>query len=138
MPQDDKNHAPQAAQEQLVPLSVGPSRKGVAGRPPGHPKTGGRKKGTPSKTPLVAQAIANRHSPDAVDYLVAVMQGKRFARNGAWVYPSVYTRTQAACKILDVAEMPAKRSLLGGQPVLVNITIGDTATQPVTIEGGSA
>ncbi len=135
MPQDD-NHAPQAAQE-LVPLSVGPSRKGVPGRPRGLPKTGGKQKGTPNRTPLVAQAIANRHSPDAVDYLVGVMQGKRFARNGHWVYPSVYTRTQAAMKILDVAEMPAKRSLLGGQPVLVSITIGDTATQPVTIEGGS-
>ena len=136
MPQDD-NHAPQAAQE-LLPLSVGPSRKGVPGRPAGYEKTGGRKKGTPSKTPLVAQAIANRHSPDAVDYLVAVMQGRRFSRNGHWVYPSVYTRTQAAMKIIDVAEMPAKRSLLGGQPVLVNITIGNTATQPVTIEGGTA
>ncbi len=134
MPQDDKNHAPQAAQE-LVPLSVGPPRKGVAGRPPGYPKTGGRKKGTPSKTPLVAQAIANRHSPDAVDYLVGVMQGKRFARNGHWVYPSVYTRTQAACKILDIAEMPVKRSLLGGTPVQVNISIGGSG--PVTIEGGS-
>ncbi len=136
MPQDD-NHAPQAAQE-LVPLSVGPSRKGVPGRPPGLPKTGGKRQGTPNKTPLLAQAIANRHSPDAVDYLVGVMQGKRLSRNGHWVYPSVYTRTQAACKILDIAEMPAKRSLLGGTPVLVNITIGDTARQPVSIEGGSA
>ncbi len=71
-----------------------------------------------------------------MDYLVAVMQGRRFSRNGHWIYPSVYTRTQAACKILDIAEMPAKRSLLGGTPVLVNITIGDTARQPVTIEGG--
>ncbi len=118
-------------------LSVGPSRKGVPGRPQGLPKTGGKQKGTPNRTPLLAQAIANRYSPDAVDYLVAVMQGKRLSRNGNWVYPSVYTRTQAACKILDIAEMPAKRSLLAGQPVLVNITIGDTARQPVSIEGGS-
>ncbi len=118
-------------------LSVGPSRTGVPGRPKGLPKTGGKQKGTPNRTPLLAQAIANRHSPDAVDYLVGVMQGKRCSRNGRWVYPSVYTRTQAACKILDIAEMPAKRSLLGGTPVLVNITIGDTARQPVTIEGGS-
>ncbi len=65
------------------------------------------------------------------------MRGKRFTRNGHWVYPSIYTRTHAACKILDIAEMPAKRSLLGGTPVLVNITIGDTVRQPVTIEGGS-
>ncbi len=137
MPEDDNHkHAPQAAQE-LVPLSVGPSRKGVPGRPRGYVKTGGKRKGSANRTPLLAQAIANRHSPDAVDYLVGVMQGKRFSRNGHWVYPSVYTRTQAACKILDIAEMPAKRSLLGGQPVLVSITIGDTATQPVTIEGGS-
>ena len=107
-------------------LSVGPSRTGVPGRPKGLPKTGGKKKGTPNRTPL------------PVDYLVGVMQGKRLSRNGHWVYPSVYTRTQAACKILDIAEMPAKRSLLGGTPVLVNITIGDTARQPVTIEGGSA
>ncbi len=118
-------------------LSVGSSRKGVPGRPQGLPKTGGKKKGSTNRTPLLAQAIANRHSPDAIDYLVGVMQGKRVARNGHWVYPSVYTRTQAACKILDIAEMPAKRSLLGGTPVLVNITIGDTATQPVTIEGGN-
>ncbi len=118
-------------------LSVGPSRTGVPGRPKGLLKTGGKKKGTPNRTPLLAQAIANRHSPDAVDYLVGVMQGKRLSRNGHWVYPSVYTRTQAACKILDIAEMPAKRSLLGGTPVLVNITIGDTARQPVTTEGGS-
>ncbi len=118
-------------------LSVGPSRKGVPGRPQGLPKTGGKRKGTPNKTPLLAQAIANRHSPDAVEYLVGVMQGRRFSRNGHWVYPSVYTRVQAAMKLLDVAEMPAKRSLLGGTPVLVNITIGDTARQPVTIEGGS-
>ncbi len=131
MPQDD-NHAPQAAQE-LLPLSVGPSRKGVPGRPQGLPKTGGKQKGTPNRTPLLAQAIANRHSPDAVDYLVGVMQGKRFSRNGHWVYPSVYTRTSAACKILDIAEMPAKRSLLGGTPVQVNIHIGGSA--PVTIEG---
>ncbi len=136
MPQDD-NHAPQAAQE-LQPLSVGPSRKGVPGRPQGLPKTGGKRKGTPNKTPLLAQAIANRHSPDAVEYLVGVMQGRRFSRNGHWVYPSVYTRVQAAMKLLDVAEMPAKHSLLGGTPVLVNITIGDTARQPVSIEGGSA
>ncbi len=135
MPQDD-NHAPQDAHE-LVPLSVGPSRKGVPGRPRGLPKTGGRVKGAPSKTPLLAQAIANKHSPDAVDYLVGVMKGKRFSRNGHWVHPSIYTRVQAAMKLLDIAEMPAKRSLLGGQPVLVSITIGDTATQPVTIEGGS-
>ncbi len=134
---ESENQNGQAAAQELVPLSVGPSRKGVPGRPAGYEKTGGRKKGTPSKTPLVAQAIANRHSPDAVDYLVAVMQGRRFSRNGHWVFPSIYTRTQAACKILDIAEMPAKRSLLGGQPVLVNITIGDTATQPATIEGGS-
>ena len=119
-------------------MSIGPPRKGVPGRPPGLPKTGGKQKGTPNRTPLLAQAIANRHSPDAVDYLVGVMQGKRLSRNGHWVYPSVYTRTLAACKILDIAEMPAKRSLLGGTPVLVNITIGDTARQPVTIEGGSA
>ncbi len=75
-------------------LSVGPSRKGVPGRPPGLPKTGGKRQGTPNKTPLLAQAIANRHSPDAVDYQVGVMQGKRLSRNGHWVYPSVYTRTQ--------------------------------------------
>ncbi len=141
MPQDDNhNHAPQAAPQaaqELLPLSVGPSRKGVPGRPRGFAKTGGRVKGTPSKTPLLAQAIANRHSPDAVTYLVGVMLGKRTSRGGKWVYPSPYTRVQAACKILDIAEMPAKRSLLGGQPVLVSITIGDTATQPVTIEGGS-
>ncbi len=118
-------------------LSVGPSRKGVPGRPKGLPKTGGKQKGTPNRTPLLAQAIANRHSPDAIDYLVGVMQGKRVARNGHWVYPSVYTRTQAACKILDIAEMPAKRSLLGGTPVQINIHIGDPATQPVTIQGGS-
>ncbi len=137
MPQDDNhNHAPQATQE-LLPLSVGPARKGVPGRPRGYVKTGGKRKGSANQTPLLAQAIANRHSPDAVDYLVGVMQGKRFSRNGHWVYPSIYTRTQAACKILDIAEMPAKRSLLGGQPVLVSITIGDTATQPVAIEGGS-
>ncbi len=117
-------------------LSVGPSRKGVPGRPRGLPKTGGKQKGTPNRTPLLAQAIANRHSPDAVDYLVGVMQGKRVARNGHWVYPSVYTRTQAACKILDIAEMPVKRSLLGGTPVQVNISIGGSS--PVTIEGGSA
>ncbi len=135
MPQDD-NHAPQAAQE-LLPLSVGPSRKGVPGRPPGLPKTGGKRQGTPNKTPLLAQAIANRHSPDAVEYRVGVMQGKRTSRGGKWVYPSPYTRVQAAMKLLDVAEMPVKRSLLGGTPVLVNITIGDTARQPVTIEGGS-
>ena len=135
MPQDD-NHAPQGAQE-LLPLSVGTPRKGVSGRPPGYPKTGGRGKGTQSKTPQLAQAFANRASPDAVQYLIAVMQGRRFSRNGHWVYPSIYTRTQAAMKILDVAEMPAKRSLLGGTPVLVNITIGDTARQPVSIEGGS-
>ncbi len=128
----------QITAQEPVALSVGSSRKGVPGRPQGLPKTGGRTKGTPSKTPLVAQAIANRHSPDAVDYLIAVMQGRRFSRNGHWVYPSIYTRTQAACKILDIAEMPAKRSLLGGTPVLVNITIGDTARQPVSIEGGSA
>ena len=127
----------QTAAQELVPLSVGPSRKGVPGRPRGYVKTGGKRKGSANRTPLLAQAIANRHSPDAVDYLVGVMQGKRFSRNGHWVYPSIYTRTQAACKILDIAEMPAKRSLLGGQPVLVSITIGDTATQPVTIEGGS-
>ena len=125
------------AAEQALPLSVGPSRKGVPGRPPGLPKTGGKRKGTPNKTPLLAQAIANRHSPDAVDYLVGVMQGKRTSRGGKWVYPSPYTRVQAAMKLLDVAEMPVKRSLLGGTPVLVNITIGDTARQPVTIEGGS-
>ena len=85
----------------------------------------------------MAQAIANRHSPDAVEYLVGVMQGKRTSRGGKWVYPSPYTRVQAAMKLLDVAEMPVKRSPLGGTPVLVNITIGDTARQPVTIEGGS-
>ena len=138
MPQDDNhNHGPQAAQE-LLPLSVGPSRKGVPGRPAGYEKTGGRKKGTPSKTPLVAQAIANRHSPDAVDYLVGVMQGRRFSRNGHWVFPSIYTRTQAACKILDIAEMPAKRSLLAGTPVMINISLGGQVTPvavaPVPIE----
>ncbi len=137
MSQIEKQQTTEAA-EQSLPLSVGPSRKGVPGRPQGLPKTGGKRKGSANRTPLLAQAIANRHSPDAVDYLVGVMQGKRLSRNGHWVYPSVYTRTQAACKILDIAEMPAKRSLLGGQPVLVNITIGDTATQSVTIEGGSA
>ncbi len=132
-----KNRNGQTAPQKLMALSVGSSRKGVPGRPRGLAKTGGRTKGTPSKTPLVAQAIANRHSPDAVDYLIAVMQGRRFSRNGHWVYPSVYTRVQAAMKLLDVAEMPVKRSPLGGTPVLVNITIGDTARQPVSIEGGS-
>ena len=135
MPQDDNhNHAPQAAQE-LLPLSVGPSRKGVPGRPRGLAKTGGRVKGTLSKTPLLAQAIANRHSPDAVEYLVGVMLGKRTSRGGKWVYPSPYTRVQAAMKLLDVAEMPAKRNPLG-LPVLINISIGGSG--PVTIEGGSA
>ncbi len=134
MPQDDNhNHAPQAAQE-LLPLSVGPSRKGVPGRPRGLAKTGGRVKGTPSKTPLLAQAIANRHSPDAVEYLVGVMLGKRTSRGGKWVYPSPYTRVQAAMKLLDVAEMPAKRNPLG-LPVLINISIGGSG--PVTIEGGT-
>ncbi len=135
MPQDD-NHAPQGAQE-LLPLSVGTPRKGVSGRPPGYPKTGGRGKGTQSKTPQLAQAFANRASPDAVQYLIAVMQGRRFSRDGSWIYPSIYSRTMAAMKILDVAEMPvAKRSLLAGTPVQVNISIGGSG--PVTIEGGSA
>ncbi len=128
----------QTTREQALPLSIGSPRKGVPGRPRGYVKTGGKRKGSANRTPLLAQAIANRHSPDAVDYLVAVMQGRRFSRNGHWVFPSIYTRTQAACKILDIAEMPAKRSLIGGQPVLVNITIGNTATQPITIEVGTA
>ena len=75
------------AAEQALPLSVGPSRKGVPGRPPGLPKTGGKRKGTPNKTPLLAQAIANRHSPDAVDYLVGVMQGKRQLPGNAVAQP---------------------------------------------------
>ncbi len=72
---ESEEQTTEATEQEVLPLSVGPSRKGVPGRPAGYEKTGGRKKGTPSKTPLVAQAIANRHSPDAVDYLVAVMQG---------------------------------------------------------------
>ncbi len=120
---------------EALPLSVGPSRRGVPGRPRGLAKTGGRVKGTPSKTPLLAQAIANRHSPDAVEYLVGVMLGKRTSRGGKWVYPSPYTRVQAAMKLLDVAEMPAKRNPLG-LPVLINISIGGSG--PVTIEGGTA
>lgn len=123
--------------QELVPLPGATPRKN-AGRPPGYPKTGGRVKGTPSKTPLLAQAIANRHSPDAVNYLVGVMQGKRIARNGTWVYPSVYTRVQAAMKLLDVAEMPVKRSLLAGTPVMINISLGGQVTPvavaPVPIE----
>ncbi len=129
---ESEEQTTEATEQEALPLSVGPSRKGVPGRPRGLPKTGGRVKGTPSKTPLLAQAIANRHSPDAVEYLVGVMQGERVARNGHWVYPSVYTRVQAAMKLLDVAEMPAKRNPLGS-PVQVNIHIGGSA--PVTIEG---
>ena len=126
---------PEAVQE-LQPLPGATPRKN-AGRPKGLPKTGGRKKGTPSKTPLLAQAIANRHSPDAVNYLVGVMQGKRISRQGTYVYPSPHTRTLAACKILDIAEMPAKQSPLGGSPVQVNIRIGDAVSGPVTIGGGA-
>ncbi len=131
---ESEKQTTEAAEQEALPLSVGPSRKGVPGRPRGYVKTGGKRKGSANRTPLLAQAIANRHSPDAVDYLVGVMQGKRFSRNGHWVYPSVYTRTSAAMKILDIAQLPG-RSLLGGTPVQVNISIGGSG--PVTIEGGT-
>ena len=94
------------------------------GRPVGYPKSGGRKVGTSNKTPALAQAIANKHSPDAVSFLVKVMLGQRFSRGSEWVYPSSHVRTLAACKVLDIAEMPAKRNLLAGQPLQVNILIG--------------
>ena len=72
-----------------------------------------------------------------MNYLVGVMQGKRISRQGKYVYPSPHTRTLAACKILDIAEMPAKRNAIDGSPVQVNISIGGAVSGPVTIEGGA-
>jgi hypothetical protein len=51
------------------------------------------------------------------------MRGARFSQGDRWIYPSVHTRTLAASKILDVAEMPTKQTF-GGTPLQVNIVIG--------------
>jgi hypothetical protein len=112
--------------------SRGPLR-GLRGKTPGS----GRAKGTPNKGPKVAQILANKASPDAVRHLVKVMQFQRFAINDTWAWPTIHSATQAAMKILDIADMPAKEAALGalGTPVMVNINLGSSAPPAVTIDG---
>lgn len=45
----------------------------MAGRKPGGPKTGGRKKGTPNKVTASIRDAARAHTADALGTLVAVM-----------------------------------------------------------------
>src|SRR5262245_40665444 len=125
------------ASQPELPLAEVPPRNRRGGRPRG--KYGkmpgsGRKRGTPNKSPQVAQALANKASPDAVRHLVKVMEFRRFEINGAYVWPTIHTATMAAMKILDIADMPAKEAALAalGAPVSVTINLtGSSAPRPI-------
>jgi hypothetical protein len=47
-----------------------PGRK--RGRPPGQPKTGGRKKGTPNRVTNEVKSLAQVHGPDIIDELYRI------------------------------------------------------------------
>jgi hypothetical protein len=129
MPNDTET--PLTAPEILPPAKL--VRRGSA---PGE-RRGGRAAGTPNKGPKVAQVLANKASPDAVRHLVKVMQFRRFAINDTWAWPTIHSATQAAMKILDIADMPAKEAALGalGTPVQININLGSSTPSAVTIDG---
>ena len=130
---DDATIQPETPIAEVLPPEP---RSPLFRKPKGLPKTGGRQKGTPNKGPRVAQVLANKASPDAVRHLIKVMQFQRFAINDTRAWPTIHSATQAAMKILDIADMPAKEAALGavGTPVQININLG-SAPQAVTIDG---
>ncbi|MDA1091482.1 MAG: hypothetical protein O3A85_14385 [Proteobacteria bacterium] len=77
-----------------------PKRK--PGRPPGHPRTGGRAKGTPNRANQITRDyIVEEGAPIA--FLCSVVRGKRFAAAAApgdaeraHVYPTMDQRLRAA------------------------------------------
>lgn len=48
------------------------------GRPPGKPKTGGRRKGTPNKITADVKAVAQEYGREAVESLVEIMRGLEY------------------------------------------------------------
>jgi hypothetical protein len=64
------------------------------GRPPGKPKTGGRKKGTPNKVTADVKAVAQQYGREAIESLVEIMRGTD--------YPPA-ARVSASKELLDRA-----------------------------------
>jgi hypothetical protein len=53
-------------------MSSKPGQKRGRGRPPGQPKTGGRKKGTPNRATNEVKSIAQQHGPEIIDELYRI------------------------------------------------------------------
>ncbi len=92
------------------------------GRPKGHPKTGGRRKGTPNRTRV--QTLERIESEcDPIDYLCRLARGLQFeaaAEAGGTVkvkmYPTLDQRTDAA-KILARKVLPDQKSIEHAGPL---------------------
>jgi hypothetical protein len=82
-----------------------PAKRGP-GKPKGHPKSGGRKKGTPNHTTAQTRDRIQQLA-DPIDFLADVMNGRRMvaaAEHGAmaktWVFPTLAQRIQAGETLL--------------------------------------
>ena len=91
-----------------------PKRK--PGRPKGHPKTGGRRKGTPNRTRIEVLERINQEA-DPIGYLIRVARGLQLeaaVEVGATVktkfYPTVDQQLDAA-KILARKVLPDQKAL---------------------------
>ncbi len=101
------------------------------GRPPGYPKTGGRKKGVQNKkTVITREAIAKLADP--VRFLCDLAAGKRFlAASGddpktrTWLFPTAEQRLSAATalarKIVPDAKVVEIQGGLAGNQLIINL-----------------
>lgn len=113
------------AKAEVLSPETSPSKR--TGRPPGYPKTGGRKPGVPNKTPALAQALAGKAAPDAMRLLVMIMKGQRVAHRGGWWEPEPHQRLSAATTILkkSVPDVGAVQlSGPAGEPISISINVG--------------
>ena len=118
------------------PVDVLPPKRGP-GRPPGHPKTGGRKKGVPNRTTLETREYIQKRA-DPVEFLCRVALGLQVeaapepgAREKALVRPTIEQRLDAA-KILARKILPDMKAVehTGDTSPFVFQFIAGAAPQP--------
>ena len=117
----------------MTEATAPPKNKG--GRPPGYPKTGGRRKGVPNRTTAMTREYITREA-DPVDFLCRVCRGLQFEAAPApgekkrMVSPTLEMRLSAATTLARKVLPDMKALELAGDaaaPITVRINLGAPA-----------
>ena len=109
-----------------------PGAKKRVGRPPGHPRTGGRKKGQPNKDRAATVERIMREA-DPIGFLCKVARGDRMsagaepnAKKKKWWFPSGDQRISAAVTLARKV-LPDQKAIEStgpqGEPITVRINL---------------